>query len=155
MGGLTFTKQVPNFLAKFGGAPDEGIEGALRRHADRDGELDDRSDAEDEKPQVNSSACALLSHPLTRGNAACIPPHLLSVVHVGCRGRRSPAQEGEGQDGERPKGGALQEEGRNGKPLRRVSLQARGRGRHGSGRARGRRRQRQRVGGEARLPDQK
>jgi len=56
MGGLTFTKQVPNFLAKFGGAPDEGIEGALRRHADRDGELDDRSDAEDEKPQVVEAA---------------------------------------------------------------------------------------------------
>ena len=56
LGSITYTKQVPNFLAKMGGgggASDEGIAGALRRRGHED-EVEDLSDAEDEKPQARA-----------------------------------------------------------------------------------------------------
>eukprot|EP00308_Calcidiscus_leptoporus_P023647 CAMPEP_0119376514 /NCGR_PEP_ID=MMETSP1334-20130426/40118_1 /TAXON_ID=127549 /ORGANISM="Calcidiscus leptoporus, Strain RCC1130" /LENGTH=163 /DNA_ID=CAMNT_0007395081 /DNA_START=27 /DNA_END=518 /DNA_ORIENTATION=+ len=67
LGSITYTKQVPNFLATFGGgggASDEGIAGALRRHKD---EAEDRSDAEDEKPQVVEAEDAMATRDRSRG----------------------------------------------------------------------------------------
>ena len=60
MGGISFTKQMPNFLQQFGTQPDaDGIEGALERHKDRDAE--DREDREDEAPLVVEALDALSS----------------------------------------------------------------------------------------------
>ena len=60
MGGISFTKHMPNFLQQFGTQPDaDGIEGALERHKDRDAE--DREDREDEAPLVVEALDALSS----------------------------------------------------------------------------------------------
>jgi hypothetical protein len=59
-GGMTFTKVMPNFLGKYAEAPDEGIAGALKRHADAENR-EDRGDGEDEAPVMVDTLDALTS----------------------------------------------------------------------------------------------
>ena len=64
IGGMTYTRQVPNFLAKMQqAAMPDGIEGALKRRALERGdeEPEDRSEDEEERPVVVGEADALTS----------------------------------------------------------------------------------------------
>ena len=63
MGGMTFTRQIPDFLAKMQQGDSSGIEGALRKRRERlggdDDDLPDRPEAEDEAPLMVDAADAL------------------------------------------------------------------------------------------------
>ena len=59
VGGMTFTKQVPNFLRVMGQQDESGIDGAVRRHAER--ENVEREDRDDEAPIVVDASLALTS----------------------------------------------------------------------------------------------
>mmetsp|Transcript_23956 Transcript_23956/g.50842 ORF Transcript_23956/g.50842 Transcript_23956/m.50842 type:complete len:161 (-) Transcript_23956:178-660(-) len=60
-GGMTFVRQVPDFVKKMQrGAPEEGIAGALKRHRERP-EPEERSDTEEERPQVVEGSEAMTS----------------------------------------------------------------------------------------------
>ena len=60
-GGLKFTRQIPNFLHSMMQQPDDGIEGALKRHREKQGdeEPEDRSEEEEERPVVVDESEAL------------------------------------------------------------------------------------------------
>ena len=63
-GGMTFTRQIPNFLQKMQeNAHEDGIAGALKRHREKGGdeERSDRSDDEEERPLVVDAEDAMTS----------------------------------------------------------------------------------------------
>ena len=60
-GGMTYTRQIPSFLAKMGQKGDDGgIKGALDRREGRE-ERDEREDTEEERPVMVDSTDAMLS----------------------------------------------------------------------------------------------
>ena len=72
-GGMTFTRQIPDFLRKMQeNSQEDGIAGALKRHREQNGDSDpeDKSDAEDERPQVVDHADALTSKQRRKDDAA-------------------------------------------------------------------------------------
>jgi hypothetical protein len=60
VGQINFTRQIPNFLQSMSQRDDTGIDGAIRRHAER-AEPEEREDNDDEKPIVVSEVEALTS----------------------------------------------------------------------------------------------
>ena len=60
-GGMTYTRQIPSFLAKMGqGGDDGGIKGELERREGRE-ERDEREDTEEERPVMVESTDAMIS----------------------------------------------------------------------------------------------
>jgi len=57
---MTFQKVMPNFLQQYAAAPDDGIAGALKRHAGAD-DREDREDGEDEAPVMVDALDTLTS----------------------------------------------------------------------------------------------
>ena len=61
-GGMTYTRQIPSFIAKMNGgkSDDEGIKGALERREGQE-ERDEREDTEEERPVMVESTDAMIS----------------------------------------------------------------------------------------------
>jgi hypothetical protein len=61
-GGMTYTRQIPSFIAKMNGGKsnDEGIKGALERRQGQ-GEREEREDTEEERPVMVESTDAMIS----------------------------------------------------------------------------------------------
>ena len=60
VGGMTYTRQIPNFLRALQQQDETGIEGALRR-ADKKPEVAEREDTEEEQPVIVDAADAVVN----------------------------------------------------------------------------------------------